>query len=242
MSPRYLIPLALVFLMFGCPSQPGPRDAVSSALDRMSAVDSMVVTLDMNLTSSSLAGTTYGSAKVTQYVLYGISRSDMKVSGVPGLEDVDLRLYSLENGSYLCGKAYDWYCLEVNSSSWVGSGVAGLDGMSGRGRKLLDSGALQFIGGIERQEVNGRPCTLVSANINYSKVNEPWAEDLKNVRNAVISECLDDETGIPLREKLVTETVTENGLELSQTEFQVSSLEVNATVQDAMFQLPIRIA
>jgi hypothetical protein len=174
-----------------------------------------------------------------QYVAEGKSRSDFIISGIPELEGMEMRVYSIGNATYLCGKAEAWSCMELNSSIGMsGETLTGFGWFLEKGKSYIDSGAVEFTGGVGRQEFLGRPCSFVSGIVNYSKAADPSAP--KGVKIATFSECLDDELGIALRGKAVVEEETEGGRAVSQAEVQITRLEPNGSIPESTFELPAK--
>ena len=243
MSSRYALLLALVLLLLGCVSQPSPKDAMLSSIEKTSKLGSVVAEMELNFTVSSSDGASAGKAEITQYIRGDRTRSDLAISGIPGFEGVPLRAYSLDNGSYMCSKGETWECMEFEKDlGLAGEASSGFGWFNEKSRALMNSSAIEFIGGVEKREVAGRPCSFISARINYSKAGEQLPLGLpKNLKSAAFSECLDDETGIALSGSMLIET--DGGSEgtggiVSQLDLYVAKLEPNATISDNIFELP----
>ena len=242
MSSRYIILLALAFLLLGCSARPSPKDVLLRSLEKSEKLSSLSTELEMNLTSVSSGVPTSASALVTQYLSKNRMRADMNISGVPGFEGIELRAYTLENGSYICGKTAQWDCIPMNSTSQLGEAEAASGPMafSQRSRKLLNADALEFLSGVESREAIGRKCSFVSARINYTKAREAEPGLFpEGVKNAQMSQCLDEETGIALTGNLVVEENTDNeGIVVSQLEFAVIRFEPNQPIPEETYSLP----
>ncbi len=241
MSSRYLALFALALLLFGCSSGPSPKEVMLKSIEKAEKMSSIYVELDMNVTTASSDGASIASATVAQWVSGERSRSDIHISGVAGLEGVALRVYSLANGSYVCGKTDAWDCVQLsNGSSLSGEVAEGPFSFTERSRKLLSADALEFTGGVEALEIAGRKCSLVSAKINYTKAQGVDPQSFPNgITGAFISQCLDDETGIALMGKTTIEEGTaESGTAVSQLDMMVKRIEPNAGIQEDVFDLP----
>ncbi len=240
MSTRYIALLALGLLLLGCSVQPSPKDVLLKSLEKSAKLGSLFTELEMNVTSVSSGVPSTASALITQHLSGKKIRADMNISGMPGLEGIELRAYTLENGSYICGKTDSWECVEVNSSLKADEASSGPVSFTENSRKLLNADALEFIGGVENRDAAGRKCNFISARINYTKAREALPEMLpEGVKSAQISQCLDEETGIALIGKLVVEEDTGNGgVAVSQLEFTVRRLEPNAQIPQEAFALP----
>jgi hypothetical protein len=241
MGSRFIAVLALAAMLFGCASVQSPKDVVLSALDKSEKLNSLSADIVINMTAATQDGAVFSSGTVTQLISGARSRIDLSLAGVPELEGTDLRVYSLENGTFLCGKTDAWDCYAINGSIGIaGEAARGLGPIAEGGRKLLNSGAIEFIGGAESREVAGRKCTLISAKINYTKARE--AEPViapSNLRSATVSQCLDDEAGIALLGAYTIEEETiDGGVAVTKLEMQVMRFEPNAQIPEEVFELP----
>ncbi|MFH0817998.1 MAG: hypothetical protein V1909_05190 [Candidatus Micrarchaeota archaeon] len=241
MSARYFALIALGLLFFGCTAQPTQKDVMLASLEKAGKLVSLSTELEMNVTSATQDGSTYATASISQKMSGKKIRADMKITGISALDGVELRSYTLENGSYICGKTDSWDCVQTNASrQFSGEAASGPAAFAETSRKLLNAGALEFIGAAQEKEIAGRMCTRISARINYTKASEVAPEIFPNgAKNALISQCLDAETGIALSGKLAIEEETqEGGVAASQFEFQVSQLSPNIQIPDDTFSHP----
>ncbi|MFH1448511.1 MAG: hypothetical protein ABIG39_06630 [Candidatus Micrarchaeota archaeon] len=243
MISRYIFILVLMALVFGCTNAPEPKDVMLSSIEKSAKLKSLITDLTMNMTVLSQATTSIITTDIVQYKLDKMTRTDIIVKGVPQLEGVEMRVYSIEEGTYLCGKKDEWDCLSFGGDiGLTGEGFGGAQDWEGMSRGIVESDAFEFVGGVERLEISGRPCWLVSARIDYSKASSflNFSQDVKNV---TLSQCLDDETGVALSGRIVTEMTggpgsEDGGILINQIDMYVNQLNVNATISDSTFELP----
>lgn len=239
MNPRYLIPLVLGILLFGCTSSPDPKQVMLESIKKSESLGSMSAELTLNTSVFSSGGATVVNAEIKQYVRGNRSRADIILNGVPELEGVELRVYAYGNDGYLCGKRDGWDCIRFNETL----GLAGGDTLGGSGdwsetsRKLVESDAIRFLGGVQQKTVAGRQCSLVQAEVDYKKAASLFGFS-HELESMTLSECLDEKTGIALEGRIITEMQGNGGSIVNQVDMYVKRLETGITIPEDMFVLP----
>jgi hypothetical protein len=242
MSSRIAVLLFAFVLFLGCTSPATPKEAMLSSLNTASALQSLQSETLMNFTFYSGSSIAYAQAKITQYSKGSKTRSDMSITGIPELEGMDVRAYSNEGGSFVCAKEENWTCVELLSDQGQ-IPMHTFSQLSENGKKLIESGAISFLGNAEKSAVAGRECTVVSGTIEYEKAKVTLDSLPTNLKLASFSQCLDSETGVALSGKLVLEGETDLGERAaSVSDMQVLSLQPNAPIDDAVFVLPASVA
>ncbi len=239
MNPTYLLPLVLVLLLLGCTSAPSPKEVILSSIEKTENIDSVITDLRINMSTLNSDTATMISADIKQYKKGKKVRTDVTLTGLPSLQETVFRVYDTESGSYLCGNSGKWDCYRFNESVGLDSSVSGTEDWNEMGRKLVESDAIEFIGGVKELEINKRKCKYIEGNIDYTKA--PGLGFSPDVKKVTFSQCLDDETGVVISGQVVMtleDSPEVGGETINQIDLYVVNLNVNATIDDNVFELP----
>ncbi|MEW6329591.1 MAG: hypothetical protein AB1468_05775 [Candidatus Micrarchaeota archaeon] len=183
------------------------------------------------------------------------ARVDMNFEGTGGgmeaLEGIDMRVYVKDSAQYLCMKGgaagSDWMCVEVSAATETPS----VERYSELSKKLLDSGALSFEGGVQSKTVAGRACDEIKAKIDFSKMDfsefdvGSTGADAKAIKEANLKSCFDSEVGSALSIEMdfamdlsKIEGSEQTGELTMRMSMSASEFKPNVAVEDSVFELP----
>jgi len=255
-----LVALALI----GCTGggQNDPKTVMQEAFQKAKGLNSLEATYDFVMRVSGGEKEISMNGVMKTYQKGTNARIDMALEGnfegAEALKGIEMQMYVKDKNQYVCMRG------GMTGSSWTCMGYATatetptVEKYGELAKKMLDSGALSFEGGVQSRTVAGRACNEITAKIDFSKIDlrefgmsyagiddETMAKATEIVKEARMKECFDSGTGAVLSMEInwvmdlsKIEGSKQAGEMTIRMSMSATEFKPNADVQDSMFELP----
>ncbi len=247
-----VLPVLIVVLMSGCTTQDAAQ-IMEDSLNKIDKLDSYKISYDYTLSMDPVMEM---DGDLTIYRKGDLMRSDMEIPIMMGIT-MNTVTYYLTEGTFACIQAMDEYlCVLGDEQSVPFSDPESMIEATGN---MVEKGILRMeFKGIS--SVAGRNCYNISFDMDITKLNSITLEememlgiatdsvsDFKNIKEFIINECYDTETGVSLSTSMSMVSdlgddpeMSEMGISTVSTmiSMKATSFTPNAVIDDSMFVLP----